>query len=407
MKNTVLFFLVNPFLGFINAFRYFKQDWAKNSVWLFVIFYGFTMAKPEFADSTRYVTQLKTLNESESSWGAFVRTLFVLDERGQGSLDIYQPVVTYIVSLFTGNGDVLFAVFGAVFGFFYSRNSWLLLQTVSQKSMHWSLWLLFVAFLCVIGFWSLGGVRMWTAAHVFFYGVFLYLIQNKKAGLFIAAFSMLIHFSFMLPLAFLVFFIFVQPSFRLLFYLFLGSFFIAELNLSFVNTAIQTYAPEFIVPRVQNYANEEVAEGFFERKAMANWYVLLLNRALNWGILFLYGILYFRNRTKLVASKSWIKMFGFSLLLLIFGNLMAGVPSGSRFVLLAQLFALATIFLSCTLYEDLKLQRSLKWTSPIFIFFNIVSLRTSFDTVTVDTVFSNPLFAAVVKIGTPLIDWIK
>jgi hypothetical protein len=398
---------LNPFLGFINAFRYFKQDWAKNSVWLFVVFYGFSMSKPDIADSSRYVTKLKVLHESESSWDSFVQTLFVLDERGAGSLDIYQPIITYVVSLFTANGDLLFAVFGLVFGFFYSRNCWFLLQTVQKQSLSWPLWLLFVTFLCVIGFWTLGGVRMWTAAHVFFYGTFLYLMQSKKVGILIASLSLLIHFSFMLPLAFLAFYIFFKPSHKILFYLFISSFFISALDLTFVKTVIESYAPEFIVPRVQNYVTDEYVEVVTEGNSAVNWYIIIYNKSLNWGIAILFSFIYFKNAIELSASKFWYQLFGFSMLLLIIGNLLASVPSGGRYAMIAHLFAMATIFLAICNHSEKRALQPVKLVAPILIFFIIVSIRVAFDTVTIDTVFSNPLLASFAKIGTPIIDWIK
>jgi hypothetical protein len=365
------------------------------------------MSKPENADSFRYIMQLRMLHESESSWETFVASLYELNERGAGNLDVYQQVVTNIVSLFTADGDLLFSVFGLVFGFFYSRNCWFLLQTVQNQSLSWPLWLLFVTFLCVIGFWTLGGVRMWTAAHVFFYGTFLYLMQQKKVGILIACLSLLIHFSFMLPLAFLGFYIFFRPSHKILFYLFISSFFISALDLNFVNTAIEAYAPEFIVPRVQNYVSDEYVEVIIEMNSAGNWYILLFSRALNWGIAILFSVIYFNSKIELIVSKSWFKLFGFSMVLMIIGNLLTGVPSGGRYTMIAQLFAVATIFLAVCNNTDLKFQRNINFATPILIFFIIVSIRVALDTMTVDTIFSNPVFASFLKIGTPLIDLIK
>lgn len=407
MKNAILFFFLNPFLGFLNAFKYYKEVWAKNAVWFFVIFYGFTMAKLEIADSFRYVKKLEALHNSESSWSAFVATLYELDERGSGSVDIYQIVVTYIVSLFTSNGDILFAIFGAVFGFFYSRNIWLLLQGVSKKSLSLTLWLLLASFISVIGFWNLGGVRMWTAAHIFFYGAFIFLMNQKKKGLFIAALSVLVHFSFILPLSFLIFYILIKPTYKILFFVFLGSFFISSLNLEIVNSAIEAYAPEFIVPRVSNYTSDDYLEVITELNANVNWYVTYYNKILNFGIVIIYCLIYFKSKTTLALSKGTINLFGFSLVLLIVGNFLEGVPSGVRYLIIAQFFALATIFLAVNQIQDIKFQRNLKLVYPVLIFFVIVSIRISLDTTTIDTVFSNPIFVTFVKLGMPIVDFIK
>ena len=80
MKNTFVFFLLNPFLGFIQAFKHYKDNWAKNSVWVFVIFYGFTMNRPEEMDSSRYVLRLKELYEASVNWDSFLANFYSDDE---------------------------------------------------------------------------------------------------------------------------------------------------------------------------------------------------------------------------------------------------------------------------------------------------------------------------------------
>ena len=163
LKNNFIFFLVSPFLGFIQAFKYYKEDWAKNSVWLFVIFYGYTMFRPEIMDSTRYVVNLINLYNRPMTWDIFIANFYSDDT---GTVDIYQPLVTFILSRFTKDGNILFAVFGIVYGYFYSRNIWLILDLCKGAKIEWKLWVVIISFICVLGFWNLNGVRMWTAAHV-------------------------------------------------------------------------------------------------------------------------------------------------------------------------------------------------------------------------------------------------
>ena len=57
----------------------------------------------------------------------------------------------------------------------------------------------FAVFVIVLGFWKISGFRMWTAAHIFFFGASQYFLDNKKSGILIAAVSVLFHFSYMFP----------------------------------------------------------------------------------------------------------------------------------------------------------------------------------------------------------------
>ncbi len=407
MKNLILFFIISPFLGFIQGLKNYRESWAKNTVWLFVIFYGFTMAKPEIADSSRYVTQLKTLHNSEASWNTFVNTLYEVDDRGSGNVDIYQQIVTYVVSLITSNGDVLFAIFGAVFGFFYSRNIWFLLQSVRKDTLSWTSWMILISFMCAVGFWNLGGVRMWTAAHVFFYGAFLYLLEGKKKGLIFCLLSVFVHFSFVLPLGLFLFYILVKPSYKILFYIFLVSFFISSLKLTFINATIEAYAPDFIIPRVSNYASEDYAEVINDMNEKANWYIVYYNQALNWGLMLVFSIVFFKRKIATTLNESSIKFFGLSLFLLIVGNFLSGVTSGGRYLTIAQLFATASLLLITINYKDSWFRRKLILCAPFFIFFVIISVRVAIDTVTFDTIFFNPIIAVFANVRIPLIDFIK
>ena len=127
-------------------------------------------------DSSRYVTKLKELYNTPLNWDVFIANFY---SEESSTVDIYQPLLTYILSLVTDNGNILFAVFGILFGYFYSRNIWLLLDYSKNQRMTRVMIAIIVTFSCVIGFWNLNGVRMWTAAHMFFYGAFLLLVNTK------------------------------------------------------------------------------------------------------------------------------------------------------------------------------------------------------------------------------------
>ena len=404
LKNNIVFFLLSPFLGFIQAFRFYKEDWAKNCVWLFVIFYGYTMYRPEFMDSSRYITNLISLYNMPLTWDVFIASLYS-DESDK--VDIYQPLITFVLSRFTKDGNILFAVYGIVYGYFYSRNIWMVLDLCKGAKIERALWLIIIIFICVLGFWELNGVRMYTAAHVFFYGAFQYLVNKKKNGIAFVISSLLIHFSFILPIGFFLLFVFVRIPWRILYFLFISSFFISSLNIAAVRTRLESVAPSFLLPRVTNYTNDEYVESVSDLNESANWYVKIHADSLMWTIAILFTIIYFSKISKFKEDKSFSNLFGFSLLILSVGNIASLLPSGGRYVLLAQLFGVALLVFYHVRFKVDLFGRWLVLLSPLLYFYIIVSLRISFETISLMTLLGNPILAFFFELPIPLIDFFK
>jgi hypothetical protein len=83
------------------------------------------------------------------------------------------------------------------------------------------------------------------------------------------------------------------------------------------------------------------------------------------------------------------------------------VPSGSRYLIIAQLFALAVIIMY---YSDYIFDLYSKWLvylTPIFIFFIIVSIRVALDSTSVMTVFANPIVVSFIDLPIPLLSIFK
>jgi hypothetical protein len=404
LKNNFIFFLLSPFLGFVQAFKYHRESWAQNSIWLFVIFYGYTMCHPEIMDSSRYVANLVNLYNNPMTWDLFTANFY---SEESDAVDIYQPLVTFILSRFTKDGNVLFAVFGIVYGYFFSRNIWLLLNLCKKSKVDQKSWLLIISFVCVIGFWNLNGVRMWTAAHVFFYGAFQYLVNNKRNGIAFVISSMLIHFSYILPIGVFLLFILIRIPWQALYFFFVGSFSISSLNITAISTKLESVAPAFLLPRVTSYTSEEYVESVSDLNESANWSIKYYSISLMWVIVLLFTLIYFSKINKFKEDKSFSNLFGFSLLISSVGNITSLLPSGGRYVLLAQLFGVALLVFYHVRFKVDLFGRWLVLLSPLLYFFIIVSIRISFDTISVMTILGNPILALLVDLPIPLIDVLK
>lgn len=407
MKNAFFYFIVFPFYGLIQAIKNYRLPWAKNMVWLFVIFYGYTMFRPEGMDSTRYALKLERVYSEDRTWNNFVASFYSVDENGNAAVDIYEPLMTNFVSLFSNNGSILFAFFGLVYGYFFSRNIWFLIDEFKAQLQSKLVFILLIAFTSVIGFWELNGVRMWTAAQVFFYGAFLFLYQKKTKGIYFILASALIHFSFFLPIAiFLLYTVFKLP-FRLVYIFFIASFFMSFFNVTTVSSFLTSVLPEVLLPRVKSYTNEEYIEGYEAFNQGGNWYILYFGKVLNYCIAFLVTVIYFAKNQSYLKDKSFAKFASFSIFLLGMSNLLSSLPSGERYLILAQFFGVAVTVLFFSKYYSLNYKKAVAVASPFLLFFIIISFRKSFDTVSLMTVFTNPVIATIFDTPVPLIDLIK
>uniref|UniRef100_UPI0025DC30AA EpsG family protein n=1 Tax=Flavobacterium sp. TaxID=239 RepID=UPI0025DC30AA len=398
MKNAFFYFIMFPFLGFINAIKNYRSSWAKPTIIAFVAFFGLSMVKSDTVDSARYIQNLEVMYDSNKDYETIQNSLYTQEG---GQVDIYVILVTFIFSIFTDNGNILFLFFGLVFGYFYANNIWSVLNQ-SKGKLSWEQYLLIACFSLVVGFWTVNGVRMWTAAHVFFYGGFLYLFHNKKKGLLIAATSILFHFSFVIPVVLLIAYSLVRLNFRFLYIFYIASFFIAELNVDFIRNMLETNLPDFLLPKVKTYFNEDYIEGYEKIGVAANWYILYYKKILTYFTVIFISILFFKGN---LTSKTR-NLLGFSLLFLAIANILSLLPSGGRFLNVAFLFSLATSFIVVTNSKESIIGKSARLFSPLLVLFCIISIRLSFDYFNVTTL-TNPIVVFLTNVNQPLIDLFK
>lgn len=216
-------FLLSPIVSLFMALKNYRAPWVKNVFWAFIVFYGFNFViYDEMMDANRYAEKLSTLHHTEVSLSNFFN-LFLSDEESS-YLDIAGPITTFLVSRFTENSSVLFGVYATIFGFFYSRNIWFLLDRTTGRIKPAAM-ILFIVVCLIVPFWSINGFRFWTASQVFIFGMLPYLFIEKKLRYFlIASSSVLFHFSFFLPLIIVFFSYAYTKNLTILFYAFLASF---------------------------------------------------------------------------------------------------------------------------------------------------------------------------------------
>lgn len=417
-SNALVLTFLFPFAGLIYSLANWRQSWAKNAFWLACVYLGAVFIFcPEGtilgvgADGGRYALDLMNFHENRSDFLS-VLAQYRLE---RDSLDFYQPLVTYIVSRFTDNAHLLFAVFAAVFGFFYSRNIWYVLDRLPQKKLG-NIFILVALYFLACPITQINGVRMWTALHVFVYAMMPYLWERDKSKLWWVIVTPLIHFSFLYVAIFALVYSLLplrlktkSNTFMLIaFVLYIATLFVNSISLDAFSEVAMEYTPDSFERKVEIYVNQDYADRRIEAQSSYNWYIAVSNIFKKWIYNIIFILLLPCIKRNFKSERNIINLYLFTLLFGSIANLMALIPSGGRFQLVALMFKLSLFLLVLFRipYDD-RLYKIVSFACLILILPLVVDFRTTLDYVGITLVFGNFFTALFVESNIPIIDFIK
>ena len=389
---SAILFLVWPLLALASAFRNYKSHWAKNMLWAFVAFYGFCFAigaENSGADIVRYVAQYQELHDVNMTFATAQRYFIE-----SGEIDIARTIIAIILSRFTDSQSVLTLVYGIIFGFFFSRNMWYVLEHFKGKIRPITI-LLFICFSLIVPIWNINGFRMWTAAHIFIYGLLPFLFEGKRGGVIISSLAILMHYAFIVPVGILYMYLLLGNRMMIYFVFFLATFFIAEINLTAFNDIVESYAPEIVQERTAGYRGEDYVESYRDDAETSKvWYALWYGRALKWSVMGFLVVLFLKGRDFFKKNKGWARLLSFTLLFYGAANLFSSLPSGGRYVAVANLCAVALIALYVQNREqEVVMKRFILAATPALILFVVVSIRMGLYSMSATSILGNPIIA--------------
>lgn len=413
--------LIFPFGGLIYTLSHWREWWAKNAFWLACIYLGavqiFCMEGTILGvsgDGGRYVLMLMEMynNPSISVFSIFSD---FLDSSNKNTVDLYQLLMTLLVSRITDNGHVLFAVFACVFGFFYSRNIWYILEKLPNRRFGYLVILVSLYFLtCPIT--QINGVRMWTALHVFTYGMMPYLLEHDKSKMWWVLLTPLIHFSYLYVVIFALAFYLIP--FRLktnagwLLYLsivfFIATLFVFSLNMSAVGDVINEYAAESHEERLSGYVSQDYIDAGVERDAQKNWYVKGSSNMIHWAYSILLIIILPCIKRYFKGEQGLLHLYQFTLLFGGFANIMALLPAGGRFQLLSQMFIVPLFLLvAMSLPVNNVFSKYFNIACIVLVLPLIFRVRVLLEYYSVTALLGNFITVLFWENNVPLIDFIK
>lgn len=403
-RGWLILFLLWPFLSFLRAIRYYWKPWAKNAVWLFTVFFGYNIIiHGSYTDIQGYVAQFKEFTRLDMPIASFLNSLY---SRESGYTDIVQQIISYIVSKVTSDSRILTAIFGLIFGFFYSRNVWYLIG-LSRKPLDNISGSVIIVFALIMGMWEMNVYRFSTASHVFLFGVIPFLFERKTKYLFISPLSILFHFSFILPVTLLFIYIFLGNRIVLYYILYILSFLISAIDLETLRQYL-SFLPEIFQGKVLIYTNEDFASSRTEGFINSSWHVRFAAFSIKYSVLLISSWVFFNFRKLRNVCGYLLSTYSLSLLFLAVFNVLGVIPGIDRFPRLCYLLFFAFLFgfiQSTTIVKSLKYVLIL--VSPFLIFYCLYNIRLWLGFVSFSTIISNPFFAWVFENKTSIIELIK
>jgi hypothetical protein len=339
-KHYLLLFILWPFLALITAMVNYRQREARKVVYIFLIYYGLTFVNNnEVVDAFRYAYNLKV--NAQLPFSYFFKIIGGLNS--DTTIDIVEPLVSFIVSRFTASYGVYFAVWAGIYGFFYLKSIDLLYPR-QLKNPGWNTTVFLIFFIMILPITAVNGVRMWTAAWIFFYGAYHVVLNRDPKYLLLTFAASFFHWSF------------ISANVILLVYHLAGN-----RNMIYIPLALASFVvPQIISPllqvislrlggayqrRYENYGSEGYIQELQQAANQDVWFLKI-----GGNLVFYYLIIAIIITQVLYGSfmkrKEEKNLFSFLLLFLAFVNFGMPIPSfGGRFQVLFFLFATLYLFL--------------------------------------------------------------
>lgn len=391
-KYYLVLFLLWPFLAFLLAIKNYNHKEARKVVYIFLIYYGLTFV----IDNTgidAYRIAMRLINYAALSLSEFFDTIGGL-YTSEGNVDIYELLVSFVISRITSHHNLLFAVYAAVYGFFYLKSINLLYDRDYEKP-DWNAMFIIAFFATIMPITAISGVRFYTAAWIFFYGAYHVVLYRDARYLIVSLSASLVHFSYLSANAVLIIYFIAGNRNFIYLPLAITSFVLPQLFASTFRSISMSLGGA-LQSRYDMYSGEYYVIARQQAYEQVAWFMKISDDLVLYFLLL--SIIVIQIKFKhLMEEKAERNLFSFSLLFLSFVNFGKIIPSfGGRFQALFFLLALLYIF-HFILKLNLKRINWLTWLGlfPMLLLFAI-RLRQGSETINAwifAPVFGLPLFA--------------
>jgi hypothetical protein len=329
--SAIILFLFSPILSLLAGLLTLPSNTARLSIFLSCGWLGlaFRIPRNTFSDCLRYEQWLVEMHGKSLSLKSLTSSFYT---EGTRFWDIYQPLLTFAVSRFTDDANILFMFFGLVIGVFYGGIIHEVARLLPERWHALEIVLLVSLAFTVNVASAINNVRMYTAMFVFAYGAITYWARNHRISIIYAICSPLIHFSFLIPVALLLFSNRLRVVTNVLYLIFVLSFFFAAIDPGILAGLLEK-ASFGLFKRVSPYLSEK---SLFEENALLITANLWMQRVL---ILCVVTISFFSQSKTTFLNRAT----QFALLLMITINLLGKINQIDRFLSLTTIVGISII----------------------------------------------------------------
>jgi len=390
-----------PFGGLLYSIWNFRKPYAKLLFYIFCLFVGYNFMyfrdsdELGTTDASRYATNFKAAYQYQISWD---ESIF---QNGE-AVDLFAGTISYVLSRFTDNPKYFFFVLAIIMGFFLTENLWFILYKLKGK-VYFPTIILLLLFSFISPIWKIDGVRWGTALQVFVYGAFHILFEKKYTYLIWCFLTLLIHFSFFVPLIILNSFLLLpKKNLNFFFIFFIISTFIKQIDVTEVGRILEVIMPEYMLPRI-GYVDVDYVEKRQNAQQSAAFFLKYLPDIYRWVIIILSFVSFILiKQRKLLLSDSLRIFFNFSLYFAGIAQIIAIIPIGGRYLLISYTFIFAFFILVSNMQGVIMLKKTIIWILPLIIYILVVDVRLGLNYLNYISIFGNFIIATFVELNTPL-----
>jgi len=398
-----ILFFIWPFGVLLVAMANFYNKKYRVFIWMFLIFYGLMFVIKELG-SDAYAHHEKFQEVALKPFSELYNILREFITFSGDDLDVYAPFVNFVVSRFTRDTAVLFAVHAGVFGFFYLKSISFIYDEFKGK-INSNAFIFFILFIGLFSIHQINAVRYYTALWIWVYGALLLLSYRKPVYLLVCLSASLVHFGVTMATA--VLFVFFLLGRRDYFYipLLIASFVVGKFYQLSVFVEFGSKVSDAAEKRATGYTNESYIE--MRQEHLMNetaWFMRWRSDLLQYFILFALLFIYMR-RKRFYWDIQQKYLLSFLILFLSFVNFVIEVPSfGGR---MRFIFWVMSAYFLYRFYQlnDIKKINLIKWLGifPIMLWI-AVEFRISTYFTHILVFVGNPLFRFFDRSYTTLYD---
>ncbi len=391
-KYAWLLFFIAPLFSFLYAVKNFKNPNLRVIIVLFGALFGLTFIPIPNSDSTRYATTIENLIDYDFS--KYINDIQNITSGDTIFPDIYAFTLFYISTSVTNNPQFFFMLAGLIY-------FWVLIKLVACfyindirffKDTHsW----FFLAIVFTLNFSAgINGIRWPLATIVFLYGAYNLLSHQKLKFLFIAATSILIHFSYVPAIGALTLFYLVPPlrKSNLLFPIAIITFFAGTFfsGLIFSNTDL---FGDVFNEKLEGYTGEGYVERRSNNESGWNLYVPVARFGNYFFAIFAVLLMWYQQK-KMQTSKQTNNLYTFAILMAIFSFVANAIVdlSTNRYITIMAFFVFAYLIEMNKLNPQSKILKALALVyAPIIILRIFLIVKTDWETVGLP-LLTHPIF---------------